>query len=80
MRVPTVQALLDSLANILDVEKVNPTDELKSFSEWDSLGVLSTIASIESDYGINLTAVEVRAAPTPEALFAVVSQKKAKAS
>jgi acyl carrier protein len=73
-----VQALLDALAEILDVEAVKATDELASFSEWDSLGVLSVIATVDSQYGVNLTATEVRAASTPQALHELIEKKKGK--
>lgn len=48
------------LAEILDVETVKETDVLSEFPEWDSLSALSVIAMLDSEYGVNLTAMQLR--------------------
>ena len=44
------------IAEILEVDAVNASDVLADFPEWDSLSVLSAIAMIGKDYGVNLMA------------------------
>jgi acyl carrier protein len=48
------------MAEILDVEKVNGADILAEFPEWDSLSVLSVIAMLDADYGVNITVMDLR--------------------
>ncbi|MCX7018454.1 MAG: acyl carrier protein [Candidatus Sumerlaeota bacterium] len=64
------------LAEILEVDQVNGNDVLEEFSEWDSLSALSVIAMIDAQYGVNLTATDLRGIDTAQNLFALVIQKK----
>jgi acyl carrier protein len=50
---------LQRLALILEVETVRETDDLRSFPQWDSLSVLSVIAMLDAEYGINLRAADL---------------------
>jgi acyl carrier protein len=72
-----VQEFLEGLAEILDVDEVKASDILEAFPEWDSLAVLSVVATADSKYGVNLTSAEVRGAATPEALFGLIAKKRA---
>jgi len=67
---------LKKMAAVLEVEAVQETDVLKSFAAWDSLSVLSTIAMIDSSYGVNLHASEVQAATTIGCLWRTIEAKK----
>ena len=49
---------LQKIAAILEVESVNESDSLKAFPQWDSLAVLSVIAMLDADYGVNLRAAD----------------------
>jgi acyl carrier protein len=49
---------LKKIAGILEVDEVKETDELRAFPQWDSLSVLSVIAMLDADYGINLHAAD----------------------
>jgi acyl carrier protein len=71
-----VQEFLESLAEILDVDAVKATDVLEQFPEWDSLAVLSVVASSDSKYGVNLSSAEVRGATTAQALFDLIGKKR----
>ena len=51
--------IYSKLAEILEVERVNTADVLSEFEYWDSLTVLSILAMLDSEYGINLTAAEI---------------------
>jgi acyl carrier protein len=71
-----MEEFLNKMAAVLEVEAVQETDELKSFAAWDSLSVLSTIAMIDSGYGVSLHASEVQAAVSIGCLWRTVEAKK----
>jgi acyl carrier protein len=73
-----MEEFLKKMAAVLEVEAVQETDVLKSFAAWDSLSVLSTIAMIDSSYGVNLHASEVQAATTIGCLWRTIEAKKSK--
>lgn len=64
------------IADILDVESVAETDVLSSFEEWDSLSMLSAIAMCDANYGVNVTAMELKNVNTVASLWDVVQAKK----
>lgn len=51
---------LKKIASILEVENVNASDQLKAFPLLDSLGVLSVIAMLDANYGVNLNTAEIQ--------------------
>ena len=50
---------LKRIATILEVENVNASDQLKTFPLLDSLGVLSVIAMLDANYGVNLSTADL---------------------
>jgi acyl carrier protein len=64
------------LAEILEADQVNPEDVLNKFDYWDSLTVLSILAMFDANYGVNLTAADVRAMQTAGELVAAVELRK----
>jgi acyl carrier protein len=69
---------LDKIAKILEVDSVSDTDDLKTFPQWDSLTVLSVIAMLDADYGVNLRAADLQEAASAGALWELVQSKKAR--
>ena len=67
---------LKQIATILEVEAVQETDELKAFPQWDSLAVLSVIAMLDSNYGVNLQAADFGPVKSAADLWNVVQSKK----
>ena len=67
---------LQKLAGILEVEVVNEGDDLKAFPSWDSLAVLSVIAMLDSNYGVNLRAADFQTVKTAADLWNLVQSKK----
>jgi acyl carrier protein len=65
----------EKIAEILELDTLNPSDELANFPEWDSLSVLSVIAMIGANYGVNLTASDLRGAATAQAIRDLVARK-----
>jgi acyl carrier protein len=68
---------LDKIAKILEVDSVSDADDLKAFPQWDSLTVLSVIAMLDADYGVNLRAADLQEAASAGALWKLVQSKKA---
>jgi len=64
--------IYSKLAQILEVERVNAADVLSEFEYWDSLTVLSVLAMLDSSYGINLTAADIRRMKTAGELAAAL--------
>ena len=67
---------LKKIADILEMDLVEETDDLKGFPQWDSLAVLSVIAMLDANYGVNLHAAEFQQVNTVGDLWALVQSKK----
>jgi acyl carrier protein len=66
------------LAEILEVEQVQPGDVLRQFENWDSLTVLSILATLDASYGVNLTAGELRGIQTAGELVTIADGRRRK--
>jgi len=66
----------EQMAVILDVAQVKETDVLTDFEVWDSLSVLSTIAMLDSKYGVNAAATDLKGIHTVADLWKLVEAKK----
>jgi acyl carrier protein len=64
------------LAEVLDVETVSEADALEDLPDWDSLSALSVIAMLDSEYGVNLTAMELRKIQTVAELAKLVERPR----
>ena len=64
------------LAEILEVDEVKEDSRLESFPAWDSLGILSAIAMIESLYRVNLTSPDLAGIKTVDALWKLVQARR----
>ena len=67
--------IFTKLAEILEVERVKAADVLSEFEYWDSLTVLSVLAMLDSAYGINLTAADIRRMKTAGELAAALEMR-----
>jgi acyl carrier protein len=47
------------IAEILEVDSIKNGDKFESFECWDSLTLLSIIALVDQNYGVNLSANDV---------------------
>ena len=54
-----MEDFISLIAEILEEESVELSDELDSFEAWDSLTVLSIIAFCDSEYNAPLSAEEI---------------------
>ena len=64
-----------SIAELLEEESVELSDELDSFDAWDSLTVLSIIAFCDSEYNVPLSAQEINDSKTIEGLKSLIEDK-----
>jgi acyl carrier protein len=62
------------LAGILEIDEVQDNDILADFPEWDSLTVLSVISWIYADYGISLSATQIRDIVTVRSMYELVGR------
>jgi acyl carrier protein len=67
---------LAKIAAILEVEGVRESDELKAFTQWDSLSVLSVIAMLDANYGVNLRAADFGPIKSAGDLWNLVQSRK----
>lgn len=71
-----MEKFLEQMAEILEEDKVNPTDVLVDFAAWDSLTQLSIIALASETYGTTISAIELKNATTIEAVYKLIESKK----
>jgi acyl carrier protein len=71
-----MNGFLKEIASILEVESVKETDSLESFPQWDSLALLSVIAMLDANYGVNLGAADFRTITTAGDLWNLVQAKR----
>jgi acyl carrier protein len=71
-----MEDFLIKMAEIFEVNSINPNDEITSFETWDSLTSLSVIALIDEDYGISISADDIIKAVTFEGLYALLVSGK----
>jgi len=55
---------------------LTPETEFRSLAEWDSMGALNVIVMADADYGVELTAEDLRQSRTVADLFRAVTGKK----
>jgi acyl carrier protein len=68
--------LYAKLSEILEVDRVSADDVLSKFEYWDSLTILSIIAMLDANYGVNLTAADLRAMANAGDLAGAVESRR----
>lgn len=64
------------MAELLEVDSVQESDDLESFDAWDSLTILSIIASVDEGFGVSISAQEVNDSKTIGGLYELVRSKQ----
>ena len=64
-----------SIAEILEVEKIELTDELDSFEAWDSMALLCIVAYCDEQHNITLSVEEIDNAETISGLKELILSK-----
>jgi acyl carrier protein len=71
-----MEEFFKKIAEILEENEIRETDQLKSYSQWDSLSVLSVIAMLDANYGVNLRAADFENITTAGDLWNLVQARK----
>jgi len=71
-----MEQFLEKLAEIFEVDRVERNNVLKDFDEWDSLTVLSIIATIDSDFNLNISAEQLSSFETVGDLLDYIDKQK----
>ena len=71
-----MKEFLRQMAEIMEVDQLNPSDDLDSFEAWDSLTTLSIIALVDDEYKVLLTNAEIIDAKTIEDLHQLILIKR----
>lgn len=71
-----MEKYLEQMAELMEEDEINPSDEITSFEAWDSLTSLSIIALADDEYGITLSANDILEAKTIEGLYNLIQSKK----
>jgi acyl carrier protein len=70
-----MQNYLEQIAELLEQDIVEQTDELTSFEAWDSLTQLSIIAMASDEYNVTLTNDEIIKSKTIIGLYDLIQSK-----
>jgi len=71
-----MEQFLEQMAEIMEEDSVNPSDELTAFDAWDSLTTLSIVALADDEYQVSLTNDDIIGAQTIEGLYNFIMSKK----
>ena len=69
--------LYSTLKKLLEVDDVQPNDNLRNFDNWDSLTVLSLCANLDANFGISLSARDLQTVNTVQDLERLIATRKA---
>jgi len=70
-----MENFIPSIAELLEEETVELSDNLDSFDAWDSLTILSIIAFCDSEYNAQLSAEEIEDSDTVLGLKELIESK-----
>jgi acyl carrier protein len=72
--------LYDALAEILEVDEIDPTQPLREYETWDSLAALSLVVSVRANFGVIISTGELQQVKTAADLEQIVRSKQVPAS
>lgn len=64
-----------TIAELLEVDTIEMSDQLSSFEVWDSLTILSIIAFCGDEYKVTLSAEEINDSETIQGLQELIQNK-----
>ena len=65
----------EKLLDILEVDELNDADILEDFDEWDSLTILTLIATVDSHFGFQMDASDLDDIVTINDLYNFINSK-----
>ncbi|MCF6212560.1 MAG: phosphopantetheine-binding protein [Flavobacteriaceae bacterium] len=66
----------EKLLDAFEVSSINENDVIKDFDSWDSLTLLTVIATIDSEFGFQMNASDFDKIITISDLFDFISKNK----
>lgn len=73
-----MEKFYENLAELLEVSAIDPSQPLEDYENWDSLTIISLIASLDSEYGVNFSAKDIAALATAGKLFEEVQRRRSR--
>lgn len=71
-----MQSFKERLIDIFEVKEINESDKIKELEAWDSLTLLSIIATVDSEFGFQMSASDFDHIETIGDLFQHVEKNK----
>lgn len=71
-----LENFFSQLAEILEVDAINPQEVLADFSTWDSLSILTIAAMADTCFGVSLTTGDIKGAHTAGELADLIASRK----
>ena len=71
-------SLFEEMTNIFEVDVINEADVLREYELWDSLSVISLLAFLDEQFGINIEATELVDVVTVADLLSFVNTRRQK--
>jgi len=69
MNTLTTDAFCEKLAQVLDLEAVEPASVIQDLPDWDSLAALSVVAMLDSRYGVHINSSDLKRLSTVQDLM-----------
>lgn len=69
--------LFEALAEILEVDELDPSRPLRDYEAWDSLAALSVVASMKTNFGVTISTAELQSTKTAAELERLLDSKQA---
>jgi len=74
MNTVTTDSFCEKLAQVLDLEAVEPSDIIQDLPDWDSLAALSVVAMLDSRFGVHINASDLKRLTTVQDLMDFVDR------
>ena len=66
------EEFVQEFAELLENEEVNENTKFRELDEWDSLAALSTISTIDDEFGVTINNKDLRSVETVSELYDLV--------
>jgi acyl carrier protein len=74
MNTLTTDTFCEKLAQVLDLEVVEPASIIQDLPDWDSLAALSVVAMLDSRFGVHINSSDLKRLTTVQDLMDFVSR------
>jgi acyl carrier protein len=74
MNTLTTDSFCEKLAQVLDLEAVEPASVIQDLPDWDSLAALSVVAMLDSRFGVHIGSSDLKRLSTVQDLMDFVAR------